>query len=1009
MTELWIFLLLAWVIWLTWRTRRSSKAESEVAALTARLYLLEQEVTRLRTVIQTERQQARPAPSEPAIVPKPAVPSRQISGDTGEPIVSPRPAPSPGPAIKQMAPPVIPSPVSEADPPSPEAFPRFATPEPPFSLRGLMNLEEMLGTNWLNKLGIVILVIGVALFLAYQLRELGPSGKVTVGYGVGAAMLGLGVFFERREKWRLLARAAIAGGWGLLYFTTYAMYHVPATRVMSSEALDLVLLLAAAAAMVAHTLRYQSQVVTGLAFLLAFTTVNISRGNAYSLIASAILAAALAMIAVRRHWFEMELAGIAAAFVNHYLWLRPVIEPMHAHIHDFPGYFASSALLIGYWAIFRASYVVRRIDTPRQEQISTLAAVLNSALLLAVMAYQSVHPELSFRFLLLVGAVELGLGQLPLTRRRRAAFIVLTTLGSCLIAAAFPRRFADTALSITWLAEGEALLLAGVFLKEIVFRRLGLLALLLTWMYMLGGNAGEVFFERMYGNESGGRIGLALFFGLAATVLYGDANWIPRRWRELINTPLEQLCFRRLSHMAGVLGLAAVWIAWPGAWTALGWAALALALSYVGRRWQIRQVSLDGLIMAAIAVVRALSINLFVKSTYSHAPWLTERLLTIALVAAILYLAQRWAGVDGIIAAERIGPLYTWAASGLLSLLAWYELQPIAVSLAWALLGLALLELGLAKGSRHFRFQAYVAFVSSFLRIFFVNLNAGNTSLMTPRLYTVLPLALAFYYVNGRLKNPPADGFTFERNYRIAELHSFLGFISVVALMRFEFDADWVAAAWAAVALGLMVLAWRTRTRLYLHQALLLGFGVLLRAGLHNLYERSYFPAPLGHGPAATVGASTALLFLVLPFAFRLRRLKPVENSANASSWQISSPVWFQRTLELLDRRPEQVFFFIPFALLTAMLAIEVRIGLVTLAWGVESVAVFLLALYAKERSFRLAGLGLLLVCVGKILVRDVWGLAPRDRYLTFIVLGAALLTVSYLYTRYREVLRQYL
>jgi hypothetical protein len=33
-------------------------------------------------------------------------------------------------------------------------------------------------TNWLNKLGIFILVLGVAFFLAYQLKILGPAGKV---------------------------------------------------------------------------------------------------------------------------------------------------------------------------------------------------------------------------------------------------------------------------------------------------------------------------------------------------------------------------------------------------------------------------------------------------------------------------------------------------------------------------------------------------------------------------------------------------------------------------------------------------------------------------------------------------------------------------------------------------------------------------------------------------------------------------------------------------------------
>jgi hypothetical protein len=301
----------------------------------------------------------------------------------------------------------------------------------------------------------------------------------------------------------------------------------------------------------------------------------------------------------------------------------------------------------------------------------------------------------------------------------------------------------------------------------------------------------------------------------------------------------------------------------------------------------------------------------------------------------------------------------------------------------------------------HLRLQAYVAFAASFLRLFFVNLNASALhGGISPRLYTTVPLALAFYYVYGRLRNQTADEFRIERRIHAAEWHSFLGMLTLAALIRFEFDADVVVVGWAALTLILVAFAWKSGARLFLHQGLLLSFGVLSRAILHNLYERSYFPAPFGRGGMVTVGATAALLVLALPFAFSLRRLEVRQPSPKKS---------YRRFLAVLDRRPEQVFFFIPFALVTAMLGLELRIGMVTLAWGVEAVAVFLLALRVKERSFRLAGLGLLLVCVGKIIVRDVWGLTPRDRYLTFIVLGAALLAVSYLYTRYRDALRQYL
>ena len=148
------------------------------------------------------------------------------------------------------------------------------------------------------------------------------------------------------------------------------------------------------------------------------------------------------------------------------------------------------------------------------------------------------------------------------------------------------------------------------------------------------------------------------------------------------------------------------------------------------------------------------------------------------------------------------------------------------------------------------------------------------------------------------------------------------------------------------------------------------------------------------------MGVTVALLFAALPFAFKLRR-SPEDDPAGRGLWG--------RLFNAFERRPEQVFFFIPFFLLTVLLALEVPKGMVTVAWGVEAVAIFLLALAVGQRSYRLSGLGLLLLCVGKIVVLDVWGLHPRDRYLTFIVLGAALLGVSFLYTRYREAIRQYL
>jgi uncharacterized membrane protein len=318
---------------------------------------------------------------------------------------------------------------------------------------------------------------------------------------------------------------------------------------------------------------------------------------------------------------------------------------------------------------------------------------------------------------------------------------------------------------------------------------------------------------------------------------------------------------------------------------------------------------------------------------------------------------------------------------------------------AWLVGGLILFELGLARNKLSLRLQAYAAFAASFLRIFFVNLNAaGSPGEISPRFYTVVPLALGFFYAYWRLEEASEDMLAAERKFRVADICCWLGTITFAALMRFELEADWVAAAWAALVFALMAIAWRSQRRLFLYQGLVVALGVLFRTVLHNFYERSYFPAPAWESRWITVGTAAALLLAALPFAFQLRKKD-----------EASSKTGFIRVLQSGVRRPEQLLFFTAVGLLTVLLALEMRHGMVTLAWGVEGVAVFVLALWLGERSFRLTGLGLLLLCVGKILLVDVWRLDPRDRYLTFIVLGAALLLVSFLYTRNREALRQYL
>ncbi len=399
----------------------------------------------------------------PAIEPKPVLPvaaKTPVEVKPFSPVSPSQPTPSSIPSPQPPAP-RIPAPTQQRPaeiPPAPaarvSAAPplsayRVSAPRPTLQqrMKTVSAIEETLGTNWLNKLGIIILVVGVALFGIYELGALGPLGKVGISYLASAFLLVGGIYLEKNERYRLLGRTGIGGGWALLLFSTYAIHHVAAMRVLDSLTLDCILMLIVAIAMAAHTLQYRSQFVTGLAFLLGYTTVALSQDTVYGLTAGAILAIGLVSIVLKMDWFELEVFGILSSYLNHLYWLFRILGIEGAHGRHFPEYRASLALLFFYWLTFRISYIARAIKTDFEEHISTLAALLNVLLLLGVMKFQSVQPELAYLALLVVGAFEFTLAQLPITKRRRQGFVVLSVVCATLMLAAVPFHYSG---GTTW-------------------------------------------------------------------------------------------------------------------------------------------------------------------------------------------------------------------------------------------------------------------------------------------------------------------------------------------------------------------------------------------------------------------------------------------------------------------------------------------------------------------------------------------------------------------------------
>lgn len=465
------------------------------------------------------------------------------------------------------------------------------------------SLEQTLGANWLNKLGIAILVVGLAFFLAYKLQTWGPGGKVLCGYCVGVALLACGVWLERKPTYRIFARGNIGGGWALTFFTTYAMYHVSAAKILQSPVLDLVLMMAVAAEMVAHSLRYRSQTVAGLAFLLGFVTLLTSHMEAadgtvvFSLTASLALAVALVVVTTMRHWAWLELTGLIAVYLSHLAWLMQVLPENHATFTEF---WPSTALILIYWLIFRLAYVLRIPRDQKEENISSLSAVLNSIGVLGLLKYQSAHPEWAFWALMALGAIEMGLA-FRVRAKRRQAFVVLSTIATVLLISAVPFKFHGVTWPVLWLVQAQVLAICGLRLGEPVFRRLGLLTGLVTGGVLAFHVVVPLLLFRLDYPDPGHHASLTVALALAATLYWIHAEVYPRLWPQIIENELEAFALRIISWLGVGAAATAFWVALPDLWVPIGWLALVLVLGFAGHRFRAARLTLEADVLALCA------------------------------------------------------------------------------------------------------------------------------------------------------------------------------------------------------------------------------------------------------------------------------------------------------------------------------------------------------------------------------------------------------------------------
>ena len=308
--------------------------------------------------------------------------------------------------------------------------------------------ETRLGANWLNRIGALVLVIGIALFLGYSLTQLGAAGKIIIGAATGASLLAAGIASTRHPDYRNLSFSLMGAGWAVIYSTAYAAHALPAARIIESPATAALVLTAVSAAMIAHSIRYRSEPATALAYILGFVGLNVSPLTGFSVFATFLLAASLIAMSLRFDWYRLPIAGVLLTYGSFLLHLRDTNLAVNIE-----------ATLWTYWLAFEIYGIIQE----RRRSTTPILLALNAAGFVGTALLHSPSPT----FLWIAAAAYM------VTAVIRNNYSAPTTVAWGLMAAALIERLVGTTITLALIVEGELLFLAGLALRSRYMNALG--------------------------------------------------------------------------------------------------------------------------------------------------------------------------------------------------------------------------------------------------------------------------------------------------------------------------------------------------------------------------------------------------------------------------------------------------------------------------------------------------------------------------------------------------------
>ncbi len=201
-------------------------------------------------------------------------------------------------------------------------IPQKSSPNKIKAPKGKSNWEKFIGENLINKIGILITVIGVAIGAKYSIENnlISPLTRIILGYLVGLGLVGFSI--KLKSKYENYSAVLLSGALAILYFITFAAYSFYG---LFPQTMAFVLMLLFTAFGVVAALNYNKQVIAHIGLVGAYAIpflLSDGSGNAEVLFTyMAIINIGIGIIAFKKYWKLLYYAAFGFSWLIFISWI----------------------------------------------------------------------------------------------------------------------------------------------------------------------------------------------------------------------------------------------------------------------------------------------------------------------------------------------------------------------------------------------------------------------------------------------------------------------------------------------------------------------------------------------------------------------------------------------------------------------------------------------------------------------------------------------------------------